>query len=126
MIGVSGLQALIDRLRTLDVPALEATALERAAIALQDAVRRRLSHAPGETHDAPWQRTGALRDSVSYATGRAEAIIGSADPVAVDQELGTRTDPPRPFLAPAASEEAPRLAAAIGAEMMDRLRARLS
>ena len=125
MIAVPGLTALQEKLRRLDLEAAKASALERAAIVLQDAVRRRLSHVPGESHEAPWRRSGALARSVSHAVAGGIAIVGSDDPVAIDQECGTRTDPPRPFLAPVAAEEAPLLVEDVGAGVVSWLRARL-
>lgn len=65
-----------------------------------------LSHRVGEDHTAPWLRTGELRASIASQTSEDAAIIGSTTPVAVYQELGTRSIPPRPFLAPAAATEA--------------------
>ena len=125
MIAVAGLAALQEKLRRLDLEAAKSSVLERAAIDLQDAVRRRLSHVPGESHEAPWRRSGALARSVSYALAGGIAIVGSDDPVAIDQECGTRTDPPRPFLAPTAAEEAPLLVEDMGAGVVSRLRAGL-
>lgn len=61
--------------------------------------RRSLGYAANE----PLLRTGALRDSISHeivAPGE-EAVIGSTSDVAVWQEFGTATIPPRPFLMPA-------------------------
>lgn len=126
MISVDGLQDLADRLAKLDLATTESTALEHAASVLQDAVRRRLSHAPGEPHDAPWLRSGALRNSIGHEVHGTEAVVGSADPVAADQECGTRTDPPRPFLAPAAAAEADELVTKIAAAVRGQLRAALT
>jgi phage gpG-like protein len=47
-------------------------------------------------------REGTLRDSIEIAVGDNEAAIGSNDPVAVYQELGTKSIPPRSFLGQAA------------------------
>jgi len=53
----------------------------------------------------PLLRTGALRDSIGYTIIEkgVEAEIGSNDPIAVFQELGTTTIPARPFLSTAAA-----------------------
>jgi len=126
VIRVEGLQGLTDRLSRLDLAATEHVALEQAATGLQDAVRQRLSHTPGESHDAPWLRSGALRGSVTHEVDGTEALVGSDDPVAVDQECGTRTDPPRPFLAPVAAVEAGGLVAGIAVAVLARLRAALT
>lgn len=55
----------------------------------------------------PLLRTGQLRDSIgiTIVTPGEEAWIGSNDPVAVYQELGTATIPPRPFLSSAATKK---------------------
>ncbi len=53
----------------------------------------------------PLLRTGKMRSSISGKAVRLPTgvaiVIGSADPVARDQELGTARIPPRPFLAAA-------------------------
>jgi hypothetical protein len=56
----------------------------------------------GFARDEPLLRTGELRDSISYEITEPgkEAEIGSDSDVAVWQELGTETIPPRPFLLP--------------------------
>lgn len=123
MIGINGLRGLARRLDALNLAATEHSALQQAATSLQNIVRQNLSHGPGGTHDVPWLRSGALRDSIGHTTAGAEAVVGSRDPVAVYQECGTHRDPPRPFLAPAASTEGPHLAVAIAAEVVSDLRA---
>ena len=54
--------------------------------------------------DTPLYETGALRDSIGYEVqcDQLTASVGSNDPVAVFQELGTVTIPPRSFLMGAA------------------------
>lgn len=56
----------------------------------------------GYPMDAPLLRTGELRDEITHEVEGMEAVVGSADPVMVYQELGTPTIPPRPVLGPAA------------------------
>ncbi len=126
MIRVEGLQRLTDRMTRLDLAAIERAALERAASGLQDAVRQRLSRPPGELHDAPWLRGGTLRDSITHEIDGTEALVGSADPVAADQECGTSVDPPRPFLAPVAAAEADGLVTGIAVAVLDGLRVALT
>ena len=58
--------------------------------------------AQGYSEDDPLLRTGGLRDSISHAVARDEAVIGSNSEIAVYQELGTATIPPRSFLGGAA------------------------
>ena len=106
MISVDGLHALYQTLGRLRKGDFGASVLDDAAHALQSAVKARLSHLPGEQHDAPWLRTGALRRSIDVDIEADEAVIGSNDPAAPAQELGTRRDPPRPFFAPVAAESA--------------------
>ncbi len=103
---VRGLAEALRRLGRIDIGQAGGEALERAAVRIETAVKQTLSHLPGDDHAAPWLRTGELRTSVTHQIAEQAAVVGSADPVAVDQELGTRTLPPRPFLAPTAAAEA--------------------
>jgi phage gpG-like protein len=84
--------------------------LEQAAARLEAEVKSVLSHLPGEDHSAPWLRTGMLHESISHQANATEAVVGSSDPVALYQELGTHRIPPRPFLAPTAASLADELA----------------
>jgi phage gpG-like protein len=55
--------------------------------------------AHGYATPKPLLRTGEMRDSIEYVVHGHEGAVGSNDPVAVYQELGTsRGIPPRPFL----------------------------
>lgn len=105
MTFVRGLAEALRRLDRIDIGEVRAEALERAAVRVETAVKKTLSHLPGDDHAAPWLRTGELRASVTHQVTEQAALIGSADPVAVYQELGTSALPPRPFLAPTASAE---------------------
>jgi phage gpG-like protein len=71
----------------------------------------------GFAANEPLLRTGELRDSIGYTViSDHEAQIGSNLDIAVFQELGTRTIPPRSFLAAAAAhkgEDAAKLAGKI-------------
>lgn len=80
-----------------------AAAVEAAAIRLVGAVRAELATPPGGSHDMPWRKTGALQDSILHTGEGLTAQVGSDDPAAAPQELGTARTPPRPFLAPAAA-----------------------
>ena len=80
-------------------------ALAAEAAGLAEAVRAGLGQAPGGSHDRPWQRSGALAVSVGFVADGSSAVVGSSDPAAVPQEVGTATVPPRPFLAPVAAEQ---------------------
>ena len=70
----------------------------------------------GYPEDEPLLRDGTLRDSISTSVtvDGLEAAIGSALDIAVYQELGTNTIPPRSFLAGAAVEEGSAVRDAIG------------
>lgn len=111
---IRGSAAGIDRLRKL-LAALDLEAVLAAEAAkLSETIQRSLSHRPGSSdHSTPWLRSGNLRQSISSASEDDAVVVGSTDPVAIDQELGTRQIPPRPFLAPAAAAEAPELVASL-------------
>jgi phage gpG-like protein len=110
MIKITGLRALSDRLARLDINAVQQAAMQSAATTLQDAVQQTLSGLPGGDHSIPWRQTGALRDSIVHQSDSSTAIVGSSNPVAVHQELGTGKIPPRPFFSPTATAHAPELA----------------
>lgn len=57
--------------------------------------------AKGYTPNDPLLREGVLRDSIEVETHGNEAVVGSADEVALYQEVGTEHILPRPFLGPA-------------------------
>ena len=76
------------------------------------AEKERLGFSPP---DNPLLRTGALRDSISHHVETFEAQIGSNSDIAVYQELGTRSMPPRSFLGATGIEEAPKVVAIISA-----------
>lgn len=113
MIGIAGLRALSDRLARLDIAGAQQAALENAAQVLQEAVQDSLSTSPGEDHTTPWRRTGSLQAAIGRRSDATSAAIGSDDPVAVDQELGTRNIPPRPFLSTTAVAHAEDIALGI-------------
>lgn len=52
--------------------------------------------------NAPLLREGDLRGSYNYEVNGNEAVIGSQSDIAVYQEMGTETIPPRPVIGPAA------------------------
>lgn len=81
-------------------------------------VADRVAH--GYAPDEPLLRTGALRDSIGHSVemqgvAAGEAIVGSTSRIAVYQELGTATIPPRSFLGGAAVRMTPEVLALIGA-----------
>lgn len=56
-------------------------------------------------HDTPLLETGAMRDSIGYTVRGKEGHVGSNSDIAVYQELGTKTIPPRSFLVGAAMQQ---------------------
>jgi hypothetical protein len=75
------------------------------------AQRERLGFTPND----PLLRTGGLRESIGHHVNGLESVdIGSNDPKARWQELGTDRIPPRPFLAGAAAQKAPEIAEHVG------------
>ena len=98
-------------------------ALERSAALMAETVRQALSEGPaaGE-HGMPWLRSGRLRDSIGYEADDSEAVVGSSDPVAVFQEIGTERDYPRPFLSSVAERDGEAIARLIGAAIAEMFR----
>lgn len=103
---IRGLVEALRRLDRIDISQARREALEQAAARTEAAVKLSLSRLVGEDHATPWLRTGELRASIASQVAEDTAIIGSTTPVAIFQELGTRSIPPRPFLAPTAATEA--------------------
>jgi hypothetical protein len=118
---VLGLRQAEERLARLDIVTAMDVALDLAAQKLESEVVELLSHPPGQDHSAPWLRTGALRASIGYQADGAVAIVGSSSDVAVDQELGTHTVPPRSFLAATAATTGDDLAALIATTLATHL-----
>ncbi len=120
---ISGLNELRERLECLRPEEVMARALAEQAQRMAARVRDGLSEAPGAAgHDEPWLRSGALRDSVGAQEDGLQAVVGSSDPAAVPQELGTAHMPARPFLAPVAAGMGEEVARAMGAAMAAALR----
>lgn len=113
--GLAEIRARLERVHPED---LLAAALAEQADRMAEAVRESLSGTPGSGgHDKPWARTGALRDSIAATANGLEAAVGSNDPAAAPQEMGTSRIPPRPFLAPVATSMGEPAAQAIGAKL---------
>ena len=120
---ISGLNELRERLERLRPEEVMARALAEQAQRLAARVRDGLSDAPGTAgHDEPWLQSGALRDSVGAQADGLQAVVGSSDPAAVPQELGTAHMPARPFLAPVAAGMGEEVARAVGVAMVAALR----
>lgn len=120
---IKGLSELRERLERLQVEEVMARALAEQAARMAEAVRETLSEPPGAGgHDQPWLRSGALRDSVGAEADGLQAAVGSSDPAAAPQEMGTARTPPRPFLAPVAAGMGEDVARAVGARVAAALR----
>lgn len=122
-LSITGLSELRARLEQVRAQEVMARALAEAADRMAEAVRAGLSEPAGSgDHDKPWARTGALRDSVGAKADGLEAAVGSSDPAAGPQEMGTSRIPPRPFLAPVAAAQGEEVARAVGQAVADALR----
>ena len=120
---IRGLAEWRERLARVRVEEVMSRALAEQAERLAEAVRDGLSEPPGSgEHDRPWARTGALRDSVGAQTNGLEAAVGSSDPAAAPQEMGTSRMEPRPFLAPVAAQMGEEIAREVGAKVADALK----
>ena len=78
--------------------------------------KERLGYGPP---DNPLLREGDLRDSIDHSVGfegmgAVEGVVGSNDPVAEYQELGTERIPPRSFLGGAAFRKGEEVAHLLG------------
>ena len=110
-----------------DLPIAEtlAAALADQSERLAEAVRVSLATPSGGPHEEPWRQTGSLQSSISSVAEALTAQIGSDDPAAAAQELGTATIPPRPFLAPTGAAMAELIARGIGQSLADLIARRL-
>lgn len=93
-------------------PLAEHEALEQAAIIVEKEAKRVIGTydydwpalkpetvARKTTGDAPLLETGEMRDSIEHRVGEGEAFVGTNNKKAIYHELGTKTIPPRSFLA---------------------------
>ncbi len=116
------LDRLADRLEWAVQAAVEEGAqdLRREARALLDVAGRGEASTPGEP---PRRQTGALRDSltVALAPDRLSARVGTDLDVGAQLEFGTQAIAPRPWLAPAAENVAPKIQARIEAAVRQAL-----
>jgi len=116
---MANLAEISARLGRIDLEPVHWQALEEAAQRIEAAVRSMLSHPPGREHDMPWLRSGELRSSIAHEADAEGATIGSTSMVAVYQEVGTRSDPPRPFLPPVAATLGEPVAETIGEAVVE-------
>ncbi|MCA3183922.1 MULTISPECIES: hypothetical protein [unclassified Cupriavidus] len=74
--------------------------------------------------NAPLERTGEMRNSISHVTADNESVVGSNDQKLVWHEEGTAKIPPRPVLGPAAirgmADMQPRFALTVAAWLSGR------
>lgn len=71
--------------------------------------------------DAPLLRDGHLRDSIEHEVSGLEAVVGSKSDIAVYQEFGTKTIPPRPFIGPAAFKNKEAIQKILGKALVEGL-----
>jgi phage gpG-like protein len=101
---IKGLKEMRERLERLRGEDVMARALAEQAERMAEVVKEGLSGPPGGgEHDRPWLQSGALQNSIGARSDGLNAAVGSNDPAAVPQEMGTSRMPPRPFLAPVAA-----------------------
>ena len=124
MIAVAGLAEVLARLRAADPAGAMAAALDGQVAAMAAGVRDLLGTPPGGAHGQPWRQTVALQASIGHSVAGLQATVGSSDPAAAPQELGTVHVPPRPFLAPVAAARGAGVADAVGAAVAGRLAVR--
>jgi phage gpG-like protein len=120
---IKGFAALQDRLAQVRPAEIMAQQLQEQSQRLAETVQEGLTEPVGAgDHDKPWARTGALHDSIAATSQGLEASVGSNDPAAAPQEMGTARIPPRPFLAPAAAAKGEEIARTIGSAVADAIR----
>ncbi len=78
----------------------------------------------GFTPNDPLLRTGALRDSIGHEVRGHSVAVGSDLDIAIYQEMGTETIPPRPFLRIAAFRSKKWLGKLYAKTLKDRMHGR--
>ena len=104
-------------LARLDLRSKEQDLLSHQVDVLEHEVQRFLLSPISDLDSLARRQVAELVSSIGHLREGSHAVIGSTAAAAVAQELGTRTDPPRSFLAPAASSRGAELAESIGAEI---------
>jgi hypothetical protein len=120
----------------VEIDKAEREALEKACVVVEDEAKRVLGtydygwpelaeatqterEKQGYSANDPLLRTGELRDSIEHhVIDSREAEVGSNNDAAVYAELGTITEPPRPFLSGAAAHKGQEVADIIGEEVV--------
>jgi hypothetical protein len=114
---IRGIRPISAALARLDLRSKEQDLLSQEADALEHEVHRFLSLPGSDLHGSAGREVTALVSSLGHLQQGSHAVIGSTAAAAVARELGTRTDPPRGFLAPVASSRGAEIAESIGAEI---------
>ena len=127
-LSLAGFVAFLPSL-ALEVEHANHSALEKAAQIVEEEAKRVIgtydynwpplaeSTLKNKTADTPLLETGEMRDSIEHVSDHKEAQIGSNNDKAVWQELGTRTIPPRSFLAGALQHKAEEVVDIIGRDI---------
>lgn len=132
------------------LPTVQTRALSKAAAIVQSDAKARIGHYQAEAGPFPaWDpltdatiadkqrqgygvpdpllRTGQMRESIDVSVSPDGFVVGSRDPIALYQELGTHGPnpapdgyhvPPRPFLGPALYENQEQVVAAVTTEIV--------
>ncbi len=82
------------------------------------AEKERLGYVGHVSETDPLLRTGHLRESIEVSIDGLTGVLGSTEPVALWQELGTSRIPPRPFLSLALFHSQPIAAPLFGRALM--------
>ena len=126
--SLAGFVAFLPSL-ALEVEHANHSALEKAAQIVEEEAKRVIgtydynwpplaeSTLKNKAADTPLLETGEMRDSIEHVSDHKEAQIGSNNDKAVWQELGTRTIPPRSFLAGALQHKAEEVVDIIGRDI---------
>ena len=126
--SLAGFVAFLPSL-ALEVEHANHSALEKAAQIVEEEAKRVIgtydynwpplaeSTLKNKAADTPLLETGEMRDSIEHVSDHKEAQIGSNNDKAVWQELGTKTIPPRSFLAGALQHKADEIVEIIGRDI---------
>ena len=126
--SLAGFVAFLPSL-ALEVEHANHSALEKAAQIVEEEAKRVIgtydynwpplaeSTLKNKAADTPLLETGEMRDSIEHVSDHKEAQIGSNNDKAVWQELGTKTIPPRSFLAGALQHKAEEVVEIIGRDI---------
>lgn len=114
---IRGIRPITAALARLDLRSKEQDLLSEQADVLEHEVQKFLSQPVRGLDGSARRQVTELVSSMGHSQEESRAVIGSTATAAVAQELGTRINPPRSFMAPAASAQAAEVAESIGAEI---------